>query len=226
MNLSAEFPGVFAQLAKMKILVIDDEPANVALLEAMLAYNGLTAVKSILDSRLAVKTIADFEPDLILLDLMMPYVDGFAVLETLRSDQSELFLPVVILTADSNDESKIRALRAGATDFLLKPFDQIEVMLRIKNLLETRRVHMLLDNQRAAYEDAVCARTTELRQALADLEKAKDALAAVQTDPFSPPVRSNGGPPPHQEFARDSSCPPAARQPTRRIRTRGSRTHH
>lgn len=224
MNLSAELPGAFAQLAKMKILVIDDEPANVALLEAMLAYNGLTAVKSITDSRLAVKTIADFEPDLILLDLMMPYVDGFAVLETLRSDQSELFLPVVILTADSNEESKVRALRAGATDFLLKPFDQIEVMLRIKNLLETRRIHKQLDNQRAAFEDAVRARTTELRQALADLEEAKEGLAAAQTDLFSPPVRSNGGPPPHQELARDPSCPPAARQPTRRIRR--SRTRH
>lgn len=224
MNLSAEFPGAFAQLAKMKILVIDDEPANVALLEAMLAYNGLTAVKSITDPRLAVKTIADFEPDLILLDLMMPYVDGFAVLETVRSDQSELFLPVVVLTADSNEESKIRALRAGATDFLLKPFDQIEVMLRIKNLLETRRVHMLLDNQRAAYEDAVCARTAELREALADLEKAKDGLAAAQTDLFSSPVRSNGGPPPHQELARDPSCPHAARQPARRIPR--SRTRH
>ena len=225
MNLSAELPGAFAQLAKMKILVIDDEPANVALLEAMLAFNGLTAVKSIVDSRLAVTTIASFEPDLILLDLMMPYVNGFAVLETVRSDPSELFLPVVILTADSNEESKVRALRAGATDFLLKPFDQIEVLLRIKNLLETRRVHLMLDNQRAAYEDAVRARTTELRQALADLEKARDDLATAQTDLFSPAVRSNPGPPPHQEFARDPSCPPAARQPMRRSRKSSSRTH-
>jgi len=226
MNLSAEFPGTFAQLAKMKILIIDDEPANVALLEAMLAFNGLTAVKSIMDPRLAVKTIADFDPDLLLLDLMMPYMDGFAVLETVRSDPSELFLPVVILTADSNEESKVRALRAGATDFLLKPFDQIEVLLRIKNLLETRRVHLLLDNQRAAFEEAVRARTTELRQALADLEEAQDSLATAQTDLFSPLVRSNLGPSPHQEFARDPSCPPAARQPTRRIRKGGSRAHH
>src|SRR4029077_870098 len=120
MKLSAELPLAFAQLAKMKILIIDDGPANVALLEAMLAGNGLTAVKSIVDPRLAMKTIADFEPDLILLDLTMPYVDGVTVLETLRSDQSELFLPVVVLTSDINDESKMRALRAGATDFLLK----------------------------------------------------------------------------------------------------------
>jgi PleD family two-component response regulator len=190
MKLSAEFPLAFAQLAKMKILIIDDGPANVALLEAMLAGNGLTAVKSIVDPRLAMKTIADFEPDLILLDLTMPYVDGVTVLETLRSDQSELFLPVVVLTSDINDESKMRALRAGATDFLLKPFDQTEVLLRIKNLLETRHVHILLDNQRAAFEDAVCARTTELRQALAELEKAKDGLAAGQTDLLSPIVSS------------------------------------
>ena len=155
----------------MKILVIDDEPVNVALLEGILADSGYTRVQSITDSRLAFETRKTFQPDLILLDLMMPHLDGFAVLETLRADESEILLPVIVLTADANEETKLRSLRAGATDFLLKPFDQIEVLLRIGNLLEMRRLHIQLDNQRAAFEDAVRTRTAELREAQSALEK-------------------------------------------------------
>src|SRR3954469_7283976 len=73
-----------APFAKMKIVVIDDEPANVALLEAMLAEGGYTRIKTITDSRLAIEACVAFEPDLVLLDLMMPYVDGFSILESLR----------------------------------------------------------------------------------------------------------------------------------------------
>ena len=159
------------ELTKMKILVIDDEPVNVALLEGILADSGYTRVQSITDSRLAFETRKTFQPDLILLDLMMPHLDGFAVLETLRADESEILLPVIVLTADANEETKLRSLRAGATDFLLKPFDQIEVLLRIGNLLEMRRLHVQLDNQRAAFEDAVRTRTAELREAQSALEK-------------------------------------------------------
>src|SRR6476659_8066802 len=111
-----------ALYSKMKIVVIDDEPANVALLEDMLAEGGYTRVKSLTDSRLAMETCVSFDPDLVLLDLMMPHVDGFAVLESIRAAAAEAFLPVVVLTADANETTKIRALRAGATDFLLKPF--------------------------------------------------------------------------------------------------------
>ncbi|MEY2526125.1 MAG: cyclic di-GMP phosphodiesterase [Verrucomicrobiota bacterium] len=161
-----------SKFAKMKILVIDDEPANVALLEGILADNGYSRVNSVTDSRLAVETYKTFQPDLVMLDLMMPHVDGFAVLETLRCETNEIFLPVIVLTADANEETKLRALRAGATDFLLKPFDQIEVLLRIGNLLETRHLHIQLDTQRAAYEDAVRARTAELRDAQSALKKA------------------------------------------------------
>lgn len=158
--------------AKMKIVVIDDEPANVALLEAMLAEGGYTRVKTITDSRVALETCVAFEPDLVLLDLMMPFVDGFTILESLREAAAEAFLPVIVLTADANEATKLRALRAGATDFLLKPFDQLEVLLRMNNLLETRRLHLQLDMQVAAYADAVRERTSELREAQTLLEKA------------------------------------------------------
>lgn len=156
----------------MKILVIDDEPANVALLEAMLSDSGYTRVQALTDSRAALETCDSFGPDLILLDLMMPYVDGFAILEALRSAPRDVFLPVIVLTADANEETKRRALRAGATDFLLKPFDETEVLLRIGNMLEIRRLHLQLETQRAAFEEAVRARTSELREAQMALEQA------------------------------------------------------
>ncbi|MFL6590538.1 MAG: response regulator [Chthoniobacterales bacterium] len=149
----------------MKVLVIDDEPANVALLEGVLAEGGYSRVKCISDSRLALETIEFFEPDLILLDMVMPYVDGVAILEAVRGAGSHVFLPIIVLTADNNEATKRRALRAGATDFLLKPFDHLEVLLRMTNLLETRRLHLQLDMQVAAYADAVRERTSELREA-------------------------------------------------------------
>lgn len=161
------------KFSKMKILVIDDEPANVALLEGILADNGYSRVKSLTDSRTALKTYKDFQPDLVMLDLMMPHMDGFAVLEALRFETTETFLPVLVLTADVNEETKMRALRSGATDFLLKPFDQLEVLLRIGNLLETRHLHVQLETQRAAFEDAVRTRSLELRDAQSALEKEK-----------------------------------------------------
>jgi putative two-component system response regulator len=157
--------GDAAALFRMKIVIIDDEPTNVALLEDMLAEAGYTRVRAITDSQRALETFAAFGPDLILLDLMMPPPDGFTILESLRADDHEIFLPVIVLTADVNAETKRCALSAGATDFLVKPFDQVEVLLRIANLLETRRLHRLLDNQRAAFEEAVRARSIELREA-------------------------------------------------------------
>jgi PleD family two-component response regulator len=152
-------------LLKMKVLVVDDEPSNVALLEDMLCEAGYTRVKSITDSRTALESCAAFEPDLVLLDLMMPHVDGFTILESLRARMSDTFLPVIVLTADINEQAKRRALSAGANDFLVKPLDEVEVLLRIANTLETRRLHILLDNQRAAYEEALRARSLELRAA-------------------------------------------------------------
>lgn len=157
-------------LHKMKILVVDDDRMTVTLLEQLLQRNGYCRVLGITDSRNALDTCTNFDPDLILLDLIMPEVDGFAVLEALRSDTSESFLPIVVLTADITEEAKARALEAGATDFLVKPVSQTEALLRIRNLLETRRLHLVLENQRAALEEAVRDRTAELRGTIAQLQ--------------------------------------------------------
>ncbi|MEY2488687.1 MAG: cyclic di-GMP phosphodiesterase [Verrucomicrobiota bacterium] len=158
---------------KMKILIVDDEPSNVALLEDILSDAGYKQLRSVTDSRLALETCYAFAPDLILLDLMMPHVDGFSILHSLRSAGDDVFLPVIVLTADANEETKRAALGAGATDFLLKPLDFLEVLLRIANLLEMRRLHIQLDTQRAALEDALRERSLELREAHLHLENAR-----------------------------------------------------
>jgi putative two-component system response regulator len=158
---------------KMKILIIDDEPLNVVLLEDLLTAVGYKDLKSVSDSRTALGTCDSFAPDLVLLDLMMPHVDGFAILHSLRSAGNEVFLPVIVLTADANAATKRKALRAGATDFLLKPLDHLEVLLRIANLLEMRRLHVQLDTQRAALEDALRERSLELREAHLHLENVR-----------------------------------------------------
>ena len=162
---------------RMKILIVDDEPANVALLQEILIENGYTRTGSVIDSKQALATCDKFDPDLVLLDLMMPPPDGLTLLESLRVKEEETFLPVVVLTADTNEETKRRALAAGATDFLCKPFDHTEVILRIRNLLETRRVHLLLDNQRAALEEAFREQTAELRATIARLQKKNQAVS-------------------------------------------------
>ena len=176
MNKNNSWENDAAELAKMKIVIIDDEPVNVALLEDILEENQYTRFESITDSTQALEVCKKFRPDLVLLDLMMPPPDGFTILETLRADADEIFLPIVVLTADTNEKTKRRALAVGATDFLLKPFDHVEVALRIRNLLKSRRAHLLLDNQRAAFEEAVRERTAELRETIVELQKTNELL--------------------------------------------------
>src|ERR1700731_237108 len=177
MSRSAPWAEDSAQLGKMKIVIIDDEPVNVALLEEILVENEYTRFESVVDSKLALEVCKNFQPDLVLLDLMMPPPDGFAILERLRAETDDTFLPIIVLTADTSEESKRRALDAGATDFLLKPFDHVEVALRIRNLLKSRRAHLLLDNQRAALEEAIAERTAELHATIIELQKTNDLLS-------------------------------------------------
>jgi len=162
-------------LHRMKILIIDDERVGVVMLEELLHRNGYARVLGLTDSNKAIEICDDFAPDLILLDLIMPGTDGFSVLETIRSSEpSDSFLPIVVLTADVSEKSKERALAAGATDFLVKPVSPMEALLRIRNLLETRRLHVILENQRCALEDAV-RRARTSRQKAASPARAESA---------------------------------------------------
>src|SRR3989442_3465491 len=152
-----------ADLTQTRILVVDDEPANVRLLERMLAEAGYQQVRSTTDSRQVLALYGEHQPDLILLDLMMPHLDRIAVIRQPRSSE-DVFLPILVLTADATIEAKKRALEAGAKDFLTKPFDRLEVLLRIKNLLDTRTLYLALERHNRELERIVPQRTQLLLQ--------------------------------------------------------------
>lgn len=133
------------EMLNAKILIVDDAEANLRLLEELLAREGFMQVISTADSTRAIDLFTAFQPDLILLDLMMPELDGYAVLEILsRHIAKDEYLPVLVLTADATIAAKRKALALGAKDFLTKPFDTIEAMLRVWNLLETRMLYRQL----------------------------------------------------------------------------------
>lgn len=128
-----------------KILMVDDADANLKLLEALLTREGFTQMISTTEPQKAIELFNAFQPDLVLLDLMMPELDGYAVLNLLQQHIAEdEYLPVLILTADTTIAAKRKALALGAKDFLTKPFDHMETMLRIWNLLETRLLYKQL----------------------------------------------------------------------------------
>ncbi|HYM96256.1 MAG TPA: response regulator [Candidatus Sulfotelmatobacter sp.] len=125
-----------------RVLIVDDEPSNVDLLTAYLVDH-VDEIKGITDSRLVEHEFAEFEPDIVLLDLHMPDPDGLEVLRRLRSARASLgFLPVVVLTADTGHVARNSALILGADEFLTKPLDREEVVLRVRNLLRTRQLYV------------------------------------------------------------------------------------
>ncbi|MBI4499251.1 MAG: response regulator [Chloroflexi bacterium] len=165
-----------------RILIIDDEEPNALLLQRALQRAGYTLVQQSTDPRQAVLQYAEFRPDLILLDLHMPHVDGFTLLERFHSLIPEgSYLPILVLTADITPEAKQRALGSGARDFLTKPFDLMEVLLRVDNLLETRFLHLQLQSQNRLLEERVWYRTRELEESQAEILE-RLALAAEYRD--------------------------------------------
>ncbi len=171
-----------AQLHHRRILVVDDEAANVSSLLRLLERSGYTQVRGVTDSRHAVRELESFGPDLLLLDLRMPHVDGFQVLASLRDSVPEdEYLPVLVLTGDLSPDVREQALSVGARDFLTKPFDLTEVLLRIRNLLEARVLHLALRDTNRTLEDRVRERTRELAEAQLEILE-RLALAADYRD--------------------------------------------
>jgi putative two-component system response regulator len=165
-----------------RILIVDDQPSNVMLLEGILQEQDFISYRSITDSREVLPAFIEYVPDLILLDLQMPYLDGFAVMKQLLACiAADDFLPILVLTADITPEAKRRALSEGALDFLTKPFDATEVILRIKNLLQTRSLHLQLQKQNDLLDQKVRERTAELEQAQIEVLE-RLALAAEYRD--------------------------------------------
>ena len=160
------------ELTNSKILIVDDQEANVRILESLLEIKGFKQVKSTTDSRQVEDLVQSFSPDLLLLDLMMPHMSGFEVMERLRGKETEgHFMPILVLTADSTKESKQQALLLGATDFLTKPFDFTEVLLRINNLLMISNLTSSLKGQNELLEEKVKERTVELEQKNQELQQ-------------------------------------------------------
>jgi response regulator RpfG family c-di-GMP phosphodiesterase len=165
-----------------RILVVDDQEANVRLLEKILARAGYQQVHGITDPADIPDCMTTFPPDLILLDLHMPGVDGFRVLDALRRHvRPDTYLPILVLTADVSPDAKRRALSLGAKDFLTKPFDVEEVVLRVGNMLETRRLHKQLRSENRDLEARVRERTNDLEDAYVETFE-RLALAAEYRD--------------------------------------------
>jgi putative two-component system response regulator len=168
-------------LKRAKILIVDDEEANVVLLERLLEQAGYANRSSTTDSSTVLALCAGNPPDLVLLDLHMPSPDGFEVMELLSPWIEERWFPILVLTADITPEAKQRALSSVARDLLTKPFDRIEVLLRIKNLLEVRFLQLELRKQNLILDQRVYERTQDLGDARLDLLE-RLALAAEYRD--------------------------------------------
>jgi signal transduction histidine kinase len=168
-----------SKILNAHILIIDDKIENIEILQDLLEMNGFSHIETSTDPRLAKDLYKTFKPDILLLDLQMPYLNGFQVMNQLKEIIPEnTYFPILILTADVNPEIKLKALSSGATDFLTKPFDLIEVNLRIKNLLETRFLHQQLKNQNELLDIKVKERTSELENTIAELKIAKNKAEA------------------------------------------------
>ena len=166
-----------SDILQAKILVVDDQPANVELLTYLLASSGYTRVDSTLDGRDVVALHADKRYDLILLDLHMPHMDGFQVMEALRPLEAGAWLPVLVLTAQP--ELKLQALDAGARDFVGKPFDPVEVLTRIRNMLEVRLLHQESMRYSETLEQTVRERTADLQRFRGAMDATDDAIFLI-----------------------------------------------
>jgi len=160
-----------------KILIVDDQEVNLRLLEHLLASGGYTAITSTLDARAVAGLHQRHQFDLIILDLVMPGMSGFDVMDALRPLELEGYLPVLVIAADP--DAKLAALEAGARDFISKPFDALEVLTRIRNMLEVRLLHRAARHYNALLERTVGQRTAELQRFRGAMDATTDAIFLV-----------------------------------------------
>jgi PAS domain S-box-containing protein len=157
------------EILNASILIVDDQEANVMLLEQVLRNAGYTRITSTMDPQAVRALHQQHRYDLILLDLQMPEMDGFEVMEGLRDIEAGSYLPVLVITAQPGH--KLRALQAGAKDFVSKPFDLVEVKTRIHNMLEVRLLYQKLAEYNKSLEQMVEDRTAELRESEARFQR-------------------------------------------------------
>ena len=147
-----------------RMLIVDDESANLKLLERLLNSHGYSNIDLVSDAREVVAHYQAIRPDLILLDINMPYLDGYQVMEQLQALDDPLLPPIVILTAQHDKSYLLRALSAGARDYVTKPLDANELLMRVRNLLDAQLAHRMMHDQKKVLEELVEARTEELRR--------------------------------------------------------------
>ena len=162
-----------------RILIVDDQETNLDLLVRILEKAGFEEVRTTTDPTQVIELWDSFSPDILLLDLSMPELDGFGVMRQLEPKLDARrgdFVPILVLTADDSPKTKEKALTVGAKDFVTKPFDHTEVVLRVKNLLETRFLHVELKEHNEFLEDRVRERTAEIWEAVNQLEQSRREL--------------------------------------------------
>jgi CheY-like chemotaxis protein len=150
------------EILNANVLIVDDQESNVQLLEEILKEAGYTRVSSTMDPHAVAALHREHRYDLILLELKMPGMDGFQVMENLKAIETEGYIPLLVITAEPGH--KLRALQSGAKDFVSKPFDLVEVKTRIHNMLEVRLLQRRLDNYNKVLEQTVQERTAALRE--------------------------------------------------------------
>ena len=147
-----------------RILVVDDNPANVKLLEKILHINGFVDVKTLMDSREVLRVYSEYKPDLLLLDLKMPYVDGFDILEGLKETNNSDYVPVIVISAQDDMTNRLKALELGAQDFIGKPFNHSEVALKVSNYLYVKLYNNDIRAQNIILESEVQEKKQELNE--------------------------------------------------------------
>jgi len=169
-----------ADILNAKILIVDDQAVNVQLLEYLLSSTGYARVSASTDPRVVAAWHAEHSYDLIILDLHMPGMTGFDVMEALKPLETEAYLPVLVVTAEP--DKKLAALEAGARDFVSKPFDPVEVLTRIHNMLEVRLMHREVRNYNALLERTVRERTADLQRFRSAMDATADAIFLVDAE--------------------------------------------
>lgn len=157
------------QILNTKILIVDDQKLHVLLLEKILKTAGYINLYSTTDPRQVISIYHNFQPDLILLDLKMPNVDGFQIMQQLKDLKKDRYLPILAISAEKGQEIRLRALEAGATDFLNKPYENVEVLVRIRNMIEIHVLDEQVRSQNKILEVRVAERTKELYDTRLDI---------------------------------------------------------
>lgn len=157
------------QIFNARILIIDDQKLHSLFLKEVLEHEGYKNVRCLMDPLQARTTCREFNPDLVVLDLLMPQLDGFQVMEQLHDFRQEHYLPILTLSTDKSSEMRLRALKSGATDFMNQPYENIEMLIHIRNMVELRILHSQIEDQKNMLEAAVQERVKELRYTQFDI---------------------------------------------------------